>query len=350
MGSKRICLSKYILTNTSIIPTEAIITADFKLFYDIPRDAKNFLSYLSNIKGKSESTVNEYYYDLRTFFRFMKCHRGMASFDDFEKIECGDIDTDFIRGITLDDMYEYLMYANSDRDNNANARARKVSSLKSFFNYLSTKAHLLQVNITKELDSPKIPSKLPVFLSLDESRKLLENIDGEFKVRDYCIITLFLNCGMRLSELVGINISDIHGDRLTVTGKGNKQRTVYLNEACRAAIRQYMEVRPTDSAKDRRALFLSKQKTRISNNMVYRMVKKNLERAGLDTNVYSPHKLRHTAATLMYKYGSVDVRALQEILGHEHLSTTQIYTHIDEQQLRDAIDKNPLAHVTLKKE
>ncbi len=274
----------------------------------------------------------------------------MASFDDFEKIECGDIDTDFIRGITLDDMYEYLMYANSDRDNNANARARKVSSLKSFFNYLSTKAHLLQVNITKELDSPKIPSKLPVFLSLDESRKLLENIDGEFKVRDYCIITLFLNCGMRLSELVGINISDIHGDRLTVTGKGNKQRTVYLNEACRAAIRQYMEVRPTDSAKDRRALFLSKQKTRISNNMVYKMVKKNLERAGLDTNVYSPHKLRHTAATLMYKYGSVDVRALQEILGHEHLSTTQIYTHIDQQQLRDAIDKNPLAHITLKKE
>lgn len=274
----------------------------------------------------------------------------MASFDDFEKIECGDIDTDFIRGITLDDMYEYLMYANSDRDNNANARARKVSSLKSFFNYLSTKAHLLQVNITKELDSPKIPSKLPVFLSLDESRELLENIDGEFKVRDYCIITLFLNCGMRLSELVGINISDIHGDRLTVTGKGNKQRTVYLNEACRAAIRQYMEVRPTDSAKDRRALFLSKQKTRISNNMVYKMVKKNLERAGLDTNVYSPHKLRHTAATLMYKYGSVDVRALQEILGHEHLSTTQIYTHIDQQQLRDAIDKNPLAHITLKKE
>ncbi len=294
--------------------------------------------------------MNEYYYDLRTFFRFMKCHRSMASFDDFEKIECGDIDTDFIRGITLDDMYEYLMYANSDRDNNANARARKVSSLKSFFNYLSTKAHLLQVNITKELDSPKIPSKLPVFLSLDESRKLLENIDGEFKVRDYCIITLFLNCGMRLSELVGINISDIHGDRLTVTGKGNKQRTVYLNEACRAAIRQYMEVRPTDSAKDRRALFLSKQKTRISNNMVYKMVKKNLERAGLDTNVYSPHKLRHTAATLMYKYGSVDVRALQEILGHEHLSTTQIYTHIDQQQLRDAIDKNPLAHITLKKE
>ena len=320
--------------------------AYFKRFIDVPQDVKNFLSYLINIKGKSEKTINEYYYDLRTFFRFMKCHRLMDSFDNFEEIDCSDIQLDFIRDIKLDDLYEYLMYANSNRDNNANSRSRKVSSLKSFFNYLSNKAHLLDVNITKELDSPKIPSKLPVFLSLDESRKLLENIDGEFKIRDYCIITLFLNCGMRLSELVGINISDIHGDSLTVVGKGNKQRTVYLNNACKIAIRDYMEARPKDGVKDRRALFLSKQKTRISNNMVYRMIKKNLERAGLDPSIYSPHKLRHTAATLMYKYGNVDVRALQEILGHEHLSTTQIYTHIDEEQLRDAIDKNPLSQVT----
>ena len=210
---------------------------------------------------------------------------------------------------------------------------------------MSNKAHLLDVNITKELDSPKIPSKLPVFLSLDESLKLLENIDGEFKIRDYCIITLFLNCGMRLNELVNINISDIHGDHLTVTGKGNKQRTIYLNDACKSAIQSYMEARPKDNVKDRRALFLSKQKTRISNNMVYKMIKKNIERAGLDSSIYSPHKLRHTAATLMYKYGNVDVRALQEILGHEHLSTTQIYTHIDEEQLRDAVGKNPLANI-----
>lgn len=319
--------------------------ADFRTYTDIPQDVKNFLSYLSNIKGKSDNTINEYYYDLRTFFRFIKCHRSMESFENFDNINCNDIDTDFIRDIILDDMYEYLMYASSDRDNNANARARKVSSLKSFFNYMSGKAHLLDVNVTKELDSPKIPSKLPVFLSLDESLQLLENIDGEFKTRDYCIITLFLNCGMRLSELVGINITDIHGDKLTVTGKGNKQRTVYLNDACKSAIRAYMEVRPKDGVKDRKALFLSKQKSRISNNMVYRMIKKNLQRAGLDPEVYSPHKLRHTAATLMYKYGNVDVRALQEILGHEHLSTTQIYTHIDEQQLRDAIDKNPLSKV-----
>ncbi len=264
--------------------------ADFRAYTDIPQDVKNFLSYLSNIKGKSDTTINEYYYDLRTFFRFMKCHRSMESFENFDSINCSDIDTDFIRDIILDDMYEYLMYANSDRDNNANARARKVSSLKSFFNYMSGKAHLLDVNVTKELDSPKIPSKLPVFLSLDESLQLLENIDGEFKTRDYCIITLFLNCGMRLSELVGINITDIHGDKLTVTGKGNKQRTVYLNDACKSAIRAYMEVRPKDGVKDRKALFLSKQKSRISNNMVYRMIKKNLQRAGLDPEVYSPHK------------------------------------------------------------
>jgi len=319
--------------------------ADLRKYTDVPRDVRNFLSYLSNIKGKSDNTINEYYYDLRTFFRFMKCHRLLAEFDNFNLIDCTDVEIDFIKDITLDDLYEYLMYANSELDNNANARARKVSSLKSFFNYMSSKAHLLDVNITKELDSPKIPAKLPVFLSLDESLQLLENIDGEFKTRDYCIITLFLNCGMRLSELVGINISDIHGDSLTVTGKGNKQRTVYLNSACQSAIRNYMEVRPKDNVKDRRALFLSKQKTRISNNMVYRMIKKNIERAGLDPEMYSPHKLRHTAATLMYKYGNVDVRALQEILGHEHLSTTQIYTHIDEEQLREAVDRNPLSQV-----
>lgn len=323
--------------------------ADLRNYNDVPRDVKNFLSYLSNIKGKSDNTINEYYYDLRTFFRFMKCYRLMESFDNFEQIDCSDISLDFIKDIIIDDLYEYLMYANSDRDNSANARARKVSSLKSFFNYMSSKAHLLDINITKELDSPKIPSKLPVFLSLDESLQLLENIDGEFKVRDYCIITLFLNCGMRLSELVGINISDIRNDRLTVTGKGNKQRTVYLNEACMSAIQRYMEVRPKDNVKDRKALFLSKQKTRISNNMVYRMIKKNIERAGLDSTIYSPHKLRHTAATLMYKYGNVDVRALKEILGHEHLSTTQIYTHIDEEQLRSAVDKNPLSKIKTEK-
>lgn len=310
---------------------------------DMPQTIRNFFSYMSNIKGKSDKTVHEYYYDLRTFFRFMKCSRGLADFNDFDALDCSDISDDFIRGITLDDIYEFLTYANKIRDNGPIARARKVSSLKSCFNYLSTKARVVDVNITKELEAPKQPERLPAYLTLEESKRLLDAVDGEFKVRDYCIILLFLNCGMRLNELVGININDVKGDRLTVVGKGNKQRTVYLNASCVDAIAEYLRVRPTDNLKDRNALFLSKQKSRISANMVYKMVQKNLLRAGLDTDKYSPHKLRHTAATLMYKYGDVDVRALQEILGHEQLSTTQIYTHVDEDELRDAIDRNPLA-------
>lgn len=313
---------------------------------DVPQSVKSFLSYLTNIKGKSEKTVQEYYYDLRTFFRFILCVRGRASFDEFDTIDASVVDLAMIQSITLDDLYEFLLFANKDRANHANARARKVSSLRSYFNYMTAKAHLLDINITKELESPKLPSKLPVYLTLEESKRLLDCIEGEFAVRDYAIITLFLNCGMRLSELVGIDLSDVKEDRITVTGKGDKQRTIYLNEACSNALRAYMALRPHDGVKDRRALFLSKQKTRISANMVYKMVQKNLLRAGLDPHKYSPHKLRHTAATLMYQHGKVDVRALQEILGHEQLSTTQIYTHINESQLRDAIGKNPLAHTT----
>lgn len=315
----------------------------FKEYQALPQSARSFLSYMSNIKGKSDKTVHEYFYDLRTFFRFMKCTRGLADFDEFDEIDCTDINDDFIRSITLDDIYSFLTYANRQRDNNANSRARKVSCLKSYFNYLSTKAGVLDVNVTKELEAPKLPARLPTYLTLAESKRLLDAVDGEFKVRDYCIILLFLNCGMRLSELVGINLGDISGDRLTVIGKGNKQRTIYLNSSCIDAINEYMKIRPNDGLKDRNALFLSKQKSRISNNMVYKMVQKNLLRAGLDPNKYSPHKLRHTAATLMYKHGNVDVRALQEILGHEQLSTTQIYTHVDEEELRGAIERNPLA-------
>lgn len=312
-------------------------------YADMPQTIRNFFSHMSNIKGKSSKTVHEYYYDLRTFFRFMKCSRGLADFNDFDTLDCSDITDDFIRSITLDDIYEFLTYANRVRGNGPIARARKVSSLKSCFNYLSSKARILDVNITKELEAPKQPDRLPAYLTLEESKRLLDAVDGEFKVRDYCIILLFLNCGMRLNELVGINVNDIKGDRLTVIGKGNKQRTVYLNSSCIEAINEYLRIRPTDNLKDRNALFLSKQKSRLSANMVYKMVQKNLLRAGLDTDKYSPHKLRHTAATLMYKYGNVDVRALQEILGHEQLSTTQIYTHVDEDELRDAVDRNPLA-------
>lgn len=322
---------------------------DQNTYGDIPSYARRFLVYMTTILGKSDKTVHEYYYDLRTFFRFLKCYFNKSSFDDFDTIDCSDYSIDEFKELTTDDLYEFLMYIRNSRDNNPNALARKISTLRSFYNYLTAKAHLLDNNIAKDLDSPKIPKKLPRYLTLDESVKLLNAVDGEFAVRDYAIITLFLNCGMRLSELVGINIRDIQENSIFIKGKGNKERKVYLNDACIAAINDYLAVRPHDGVIDRDALFLSKRKTRISNNMVYKMVKKNMERAGLDPEKYSPHKLRHTAATLMYVHGNVDVRALQEILGHEQLSTTQIYTHVDEKQLHDAVNRNPLANKTKEK-
>lgn len=312
-------------------------------YHDIPSYARRFLVHMSTISGKSDKTVHEYYYDLRTFFRFLMCYFNKASFDDFDNLDCSDYSLSDLKKLITDDLYEYLMFVRNSRDNSPNALARKISCLKSFYNYMTVKAHLLDNNIAKELESPKLPKKLPRYLTLDESVRLLNAVDGEFAVRDYAIITLFLNCGMRLSELVGINMHDIQENSIFIRGKGNKERKVYLNDACISAIKDYLEVRPRDGVIDRDALFLSKRKIRISNNMVYKMVKKNMERAGLDPEKYSPHKLRHTAATLMYVHGDVDVRALQEILGHEQLSTTQIYTHVDEKQLHDAVNRNPLA-------
>ena len=313
-------------------------------YIDIPPYARRFLVHMSTILGKSEKTVHEYYYDLRTFFRFFKCFFNKASFEDFDTLDVSDFSITDLKMLTTDDLYEFLMYIRNSRDNYQNATARKISALKSFYNYMTVKSHQLDINAAKDLESPKIPKKLPRYLTLDESVRLLNAVDGEFAVRDYAIITLFLNCGMRLSELVGINMRDMQEKSIFIRGKGNKERKVYLNDACVAAINDYLAVRPHEGVIDRDALFLSKRKTRISNNMVYRMVKKNMERAGLDPEKYSPHKLRHTAATLMYVHGDVDVRALQEILGHEQLSTTQIYTHVDEKQLHEAVNRNPLAN------
>ena len=317
---------------------------------DCPAFLRDFLIYLEVIQGKSKATVSEYHIDLRTFLRYLKCSKGLSSFDNFEQTDVSDVSPDDLKSVTLSFLYEYMYYISSVRKNSGNSRARKVSSIKTFFKYMSTKSGLLTENPAKDLDAPKIPSSLPKYLSLDESIKLLDSIEGEFKIRDYCIITLFLNCGLRLSELVGINISSIKEDSLTVIGKGNKERTVYLNHACKNAIDEYLKIRPHENVKDRDALFLSKQKKRISTKMVQVIVKKSLENAGLDTSKYSTHKLRHTAATLMYKHGNVDVRALQEILGHKQLSTTQIYTHVDSEQLRDAANKNPLSNIENKEE
>lgn len=312
-----------------------------------PLILKDFISYMETIKGKSKNTAKEYYFDLRLFLRFLKVQKKLLRENkEFDEIEISDMTIEHIRTVTLSDLYSFMTYLSRERDNNASARARKVASLKSFFNYLTSKAKLLDVNPAAELESPKIMKRLPRYLNVDESKKLLNSVEGENKERDYAIITLFLNCGLRLSELVGININKLKDETLTVIGKGDKERTIYLNKACQKAISAYMEKRPRDGVKDRNALFLSERKQRISAKTVQYIVKKYIKSSGLDPERYSTHKLRHTAATLMYKHGKVDIRALQEILGHESISTTEIYTHLDNQQLKNAVDSNPLSEYT----
>jgi integrase/recombinase XerD len=312
--------------------------------YEMPLILRDFLNYLQTIKGKSINTVQVYFYDLRVFFRFLKIHRNLVdNKTEFDEIIINDLDITILKTVTLSDLYAFMSYVSNNRDNTSHARARKVASLKSFFNYLMNKAKLLDFNPASELESPKIIKRLPRYLNVEESKKLLSSIDGQYSERDFAIITLFLNCGMRLSELVGINLNNIKNNSLTVIGKGDKERSIPLNNACLQAITAYMIVRPANFVKDKNALFISKQKQRISKESVQKIVKKYIKEAGLDPQRYSTHKLRHTAATLMYKYGNVDIRALQELLGHESIATTEIYTHLDKQQLKDAVDSNPLS-------
>ena len=325
-----------------------------------PQILCDFLSYHETIKAHSQKTVDEYYLDMRNFFRYIKQSRYPELQNlSLDEISILDIDITFIRSISLPDIYGYLSYLSRDRAQqynsdkteyglSASTRARKIATLRSFFNYLTTKVHLLDQNPIKDLDSPKLKKTLPKYLTLDESLVLLENVDGQNRERDYCILTLFLNCGLRISELIGLNINDIQDDALRVLGKGNKVRIVYLNDACKTALDQYLAVRRPISGKDERALFITARNARISRAAVHLLVKKHLNHAGLDSSEYSSHKLRHTAATLMLQNG-VDVKAVQEVLGHEHLNTTEIYTHIDNESLRVAAKANPLSRVKPKK-
>lgn len=305
----------------------------------LPYYAEEFLIYMDTIKGKSQGTIKEYRYDLIGFFSYFAKKRKIDDIADF--------DDDFIKSVTLSDLYAWLGYLTKEREEKPTTRARKVACIKSFFKYLQTKSKLIEKNVASELESPKLRKKLPVYLELNESVDLLNCIKGENDTRDYCIITLFLNCGMRVSELCGINISSIKGDTLTVLGKGDKERTIYLNGACKRAIEDYMKVRPKLDEKNKSfdALFLSERRQRISVKTVQYTVKKYIKRAGLDPTKYSAHKLRHTAATLLYKYGEVDIRSLQELLGHQSVATTQIYTHVNDGMLKEAVKKNPLADI-----
>ncbi|GAA0723146.1 tyrosine recombinase XerC [Clostridium malenominatum] len=312
----------------------------------LPRQLNDFLNYLGTIKGKSLNTIQGYKVDLTMFFRFLKLYRGQVSDDtDFDSIKINDIQDGVIREVRLTDLYAFLAFAENYRNNGSYARARKVATLRSFFKFLHGKAKIIDENPALDLESPKINKRNPVYLTLDESKDLLNSITGKYAARDYCIVTLFLNCGLRLSELCGIDISKIRGDTLTVVGKGDKERTIYLNNACIKSIENYLKIRneDADKIKDKDALFLSKNYTRINKRSVEMLVKKYVKKAGLDEENYTPHKLRHTAATLMYKYGNVDIRSLQQILGHENVSTTQIYTHVDNEKLREAVKSNPLS-------
>ena len=326
-------------------------------FEDCPVVLRAFLSYHESIKGQSKLTVQEYYLDLRMFLRFIKLMRLELPYDsDLNSIPISDIDIPFIAQIKSTDVYDYLSYLANDRikfpDSSAedvgiaaNSRARKLSSIKSFYKYLTVRTKQLTENPVQDMEYPKIRKSLPKYLTLEESRALLHSVNGPNKERDFAILMIFLNCGIRRSELVGLNLADVYEDRLRIIGKGNKERIVYMGSGCRAAIDAYLVQRSKLVLSDNRALFGSRDKNRISVTAVHRLVKKHVLEAGLDPERFSAHKLRHTAATLMLQNG-VDVRTVQEVLGHEHLNTTQIYTHIENTELRIAADANPLSRIT----
>lgn len=322
-------------------------------YHDCPAVLREFLSYHENIRGQSAKTISEYYLDLRMFLRFMKLVKlEMPYQTPLDSISIQDVDINFLASITVTDIYDFLSYLANDRSSErhespgiaASARARKLSAIKSFFKYLTVRTKLLEENPVQDLEFPKIRKSLPKYLTLDESKRLLQAVQGPNARRDYAILMIFLNCGIRRSELVGLNRSDISEDRIRVVGKGNKERIVYMGSSCRQAIDDYLVERNKICLSDDRALFGSRDGNRISVSAVHRLVKKHLLAAGLDPEQFSAHKLRHTAATLMLSNG-VDLKTLQEVLGHEHLNTTQIYTHVESTELKIAAEANPLSKI-----
>ena len=322
-------------------------------YSDCPQVLREFLSYHETIKGQSQRTISEYYLDLRMFLRFMRLVKEEMPYDTpLDAISIKSLDIEFIKTITITDIFDFLSYLANDRQSElsvdpgigAAARSRKLSAIKSFYKYLTVRTKLLTVNPVKDVEFPKIRKSLPKYLTLEESRLLLSSVRGVNEKRDYAILMLFLNCGIRRSELVGLNLSDVYEDRIRVTGKGNKERIVYFGSACKAAIDAYLPERNKKVLSDNRALFGSRDNNRISVTAVHRLVKKHMLAAGLDPSQYSAHKLRHTAATLMISNG-VDIKTVQEVLGHEHLNTTEIYTHIENTELKIAAEANPISRL-----
>ena len=325
-----------------------------KRYTDCPQILRDFLTYHETIKGQSSLTISEYYLDLRMFLRFMKLMRSeMPIHTRLDDIDIRDVDLNFVREITTSDIFDFLSYLANDRTVNPDSpspdygiesasRARKLSAVKSFYKYLTVRTKQLQENPVADLEYPKLRKSLPKYLTFEQSAALLKAVSGANEKRDYAILMLFLNCGIRRSELVGLNMTDVYEDRIRVVGKGNKERFVYFGSACRKAIDAYLPERQKKVLTDNRALFGSRNGNRISTDAVHALVKKALLQAGLDATQFSAHKLRHTAATMMLS-GGVDVKTVQEVLGHENLNTTQIYTHIENTELKIAAEANPLS-------
>ena len=325
-------------------------------YQDCPQVLREFLSYHETIKGQSKRTVSEYYLDIRMFLRFVKLMRNELPVNTpLEDVPIKDIDLDFVRSISSTEVFDFLSFLANDRVPEGShddpgigsaARARKLSAIKSFYNYLSVSTKQIKENPVKDIEFPKIRRSLPKYLTLEESTTLLKSVSGPNQKRDFAILMLFLNCGIRRSELVGLNLTDVYDDRIRVVGKGNKERIVYMGASCRKAIDEYLVERNKIVLSDNRALFGSRDKNRISVTAVHRLVKKHLLEAGMDSTQFSAHKLRHTAATLMLSNG-VDLKTLQEVLGHENLNTTQIYTHVESTELKIAAEANPLSKIKI---
>lgn len=313
---------------------------------ELPKILNAYLNNLRVVKNRSPKTIYEYMLNLRLFTKYVYngCNKNVTD-EMLEKTDISGLDEKFYDSLGLEDAYAFLAYCADVRKNKESARCRIVAAIRSFYKYLHLYNKLTHENYMQMLEAPKKQKALPKYLTLEQSKQMLSAIDGKNRARDYCMITLFLNCGLRLSELVGLNCSDISDNSLRVVGKGNKERIIYLNNACIAAIDDYLKQRPIDGVKDKDALFLSNRLTRISNRTVQYTVENFLNKIGLGGKGYSTHKLRHTAATLMYQYGNADIRILKEVLGHENLNTTEIYTHIADEQVKNAIETNPLADI-----
>lgn len=321
-------------------------------FDDCPILLQDYLNYMLTIKGRSMLTVKEYYYDLKRFLKYIIMRKNLFGYNlnsNIDLIAISNIKKHDINDIDITDLHAYISYCDNNFSDSTKTKARKISSIKSFFNYLYNTVELINKNPAEKMELPKLQKRNPIYLTLNESKKLLHAIKSEQndfnRARDLCIILIFLTCGLRISELTGINIDSIKEDKLSVIGKGNKERIVFLNDNCLYAIKKYLELRPI--SKNTNALFLSIQKRRISNRTIQLRLKKYIKISGLDPKLYTPHKLRHTAATLMYKYGNVDIRTIQSILGHTSVATTQIYTHLDDEDIKLGISKNPISKLKI---